>query len=66
MVLGGCGPGDIISLDTQVFYICGQYSLVFVLDMSPNMHTVVCVPLLSFWFTKYFSPFILCTPLLSE
>lgn len=26
---------------TEVFYICQQYSLVFVLDMSPTMMTAV-------------------------
>lgn len=40
-VLGMCGNNGMVSPDTQVFYICRQYSLVFVLDMSPNMQAVV-------------------------
>lgn len=40
-VLGMCGNGGVMGADTQVFYICGQYSLVFVLDLSPNMRAVV-------------------------
>ena len=36
-VVGGGG----VSTRTDVFYICQQYSLVFVLDMTPTMVQVV-------------------------
>ena len=38
-VLGG--SSERVNPETQVFYICQQYSLVFVLDMSTNMRAVV-------------------------
>ena len=41
-VLGVCGGGNVVGPSTQIFYICQQYSLVFVVDMSPNMRAVVC------------------------
>lgn len=40
-VLGVGGGSGLVSPSTQVFYICQQYSLVFVLDMSLNMRSVV-------------------------
>lgn len=41
-VLGMCGPANgLVTTRTKVFYICRQYSLVFVLDMRPNMRAVV-------------------------
>lgn len=40
-VLGMCGTGGVVNPSTQVFYVCQQYSLVFVLDMSNNMRSVV-------------------------
>jgi hypothetical protein len=33
--------GGLVNPDTQVFYVCQQYSVVFVLDLSPNMRAVV-------------------------
>ena len=32
---------DLVSPSTLTFYICQQYSLVFVVDMSTNMRAVV-------------------------
>lgn len=40
-VLGVCGGSGHVNPHTQVFYVCQQYSLVFVLDMSTNMRSVV-------------------------
>lgn len=34
---------DLVSPSTLTFYICQQYSLVFVVDMSTNMMAVVSV-----------------------
>lgn len=39
-VLSALG-GNQLAPGTDVFYICQQYSLVFVLDMSPTMMSVV-------------------------
>lgn len=33
--------GSQVAASTDVFYLCQQYSLVFVLDMSPTMMAVV-------------------------
>ena len=41
-VLAVCGDsGNVVSPDMHVFYVCQHYSLVFVLDLSPNMRAVV-------------------------
>ena len=40
-VLGIRGGSSHVTALTQVFYICQQYSLVFVLDMSSSMIAVV-------------------------
>ncbi len=35
------GAGGVVTPQTNVLYLCWQYSLVFVLDFSPNMRSVV-------------------------
>ena len=35
--------GSVVTPATRVFYLCQQYSLVFVVDMSPSMTAVVRV-----------------------
>lgn len=42
-MLGVYGESGHVNPHTQVFYVCQQYSLVFVLDMSSNMRAVVSV-----------------------
>lgn len=39
-MLSAVGGNQLVP-STEVFYICQQYSLVFVLDMSPTMMTAV-------------------------
>ncbi len=40
-VMDVSGGRGVVTTDTQVFYISKQYSLVFVLDMTPSMRSVV-------------------------